>query len=69
MSYTAHSWIFIITSLQSAILSFHIEKHLLNIVRTKSYLKSSYHVYFKVPPLLQTSSLYGYMKKNAVYLG
>lgn len=49
VSYTAQSWIFIITFPQSAILSFHIEKHLLNIVRTKSYLKSSYHVYFKVP--------------------
>lgn len=49
VSYTAHSWKFVIAFLQSAIPSFHIEKHLLNIVRTKSCLKSSYHVYFKAP--------------------
>lgn len=36
---------------------------------TKSCLKSSYHVYFKVPHCCRLSSLYSYMKKNAAHLG
>lgn len=69
VSYTAHSWIFITTFQQSPTLSFHIEKHLLNMVRTKSSLKSSYHVYFKVPHCCRLPLCIVTWEKNAAYLG
>lgn len=45
-----------------------MEKHVLNIVRTKSCLKSSYHVYFKVPHCCRLLCIITW-KKNAVYRG